>query len=168
MGTNCACSDPRVIQFSFLAILERKRNSISLHKRFVCEFIHSRLFARVHFWKGGGVLCRQACIRNLSILGHHQQRPHMLRKGVNTFSHPHGLIKSLLSRECIWKQRRVLCQCETQWLSLEDLHILPAILTVVSETPQNFLALKRHKTASPERALCGKCGQILQGCLEGW
>lgn len=167
MGTNCACSDPKIIQFGFLAILERKRKSISLHKRLVCEFIYSRLFARVCFWNGNDVLYRQTCIRNLSILGHHQQRPNMLRKGVSTLSHPHPVIKSLLTRQCILKQRKGLCQYETQWLSLEDLHVLPAILAVVSETPQNFLALRRSKTASPERALCGKCGQI-SVCLEGW
>lgn len=51
--------------------------------------------------------------------------------------------------------------------SLEDVHILPEMLTVLSDTLQNFLAFRRSKKASPERALCGKCGQI-SVCLEGW
>lgn len=92
MGTYCACYDPRIIQSSFLKIPERKRKSISLGKKFVYEFIYSRLYARVHLWNGCYVLYRQICIRNVSILWHHQQRANMLRKGVNTLSHPHPVI----------------------------------------------------------------------------
>ena len=166
MGTSCACCDPRIFQLSFLAILEGK--SVSLHKIFVCEFIYSRLFARVHLWSDDGVFYRQTHIRSLLILWHQQQRPNTLTRGVSTLSHPRPVswleLRAFWLGSAFWGRGRG-CVSMKHSACCYRITTLPMILAVVSETPQYFLTLRRSKTASRQRALCGKCGQI-SVCLE--